>query len=1542
MQTLNDIHINSTSVDTTHNTPDDGMLLASNGPDRNQAISQSHAIQKGKIPSIIELIEEVQRLQKVYRPLTQEERAFLQRWPGWGAYAPAFEPGQKSEQWLTIGAQIRMLLGAEGYEAASAATPTSFFTAPYISQAIWRLAEHLGFSGGAVLEPGCGTGQILSCAPSHLALQVTGVEQEPLTASIARLLFPEAHIINQPLQEVALAEHAFDLVVGNVPFADIPIYDRTLPFKHRLSLHNYVIYRALAALRPGGLAIVVTSRYTMDAVSTVARERLAELGMLLGAIRLPSYGHKWAKTAVITDMLILQRRHSRASWDGHAWIESARHAIQGVEIETNTYFAEHPEQILGTISLGHGMYRNDEPLIRAPDDLEGALETATERIAKEAARHKSTYIPRLDPTRLNTQLVVLREDGLKEGCFYLLPHCGLVEIVQGQPRAVTKNVAEISALVRLRDAALALMEAERDYSKTDEELLPQRRELNRCYDAYVARYGPIHRSTLIKRIDKNTGEEKISRKLPAAMYAFHTDEYYPLVLGLEIYDDETRQACKASIFTQRVNRPAMYKEQAESPEEAIALSLDRYGRIDLPFIARATGRSEEEVPEYLGDLVFEDPATQSWQIAPLYLSGNVRQKLEIARRALETDPRWQRNVEALEKVQPEPLPPEDIRVLLGAPWIPIEDLLLFCEDTLKLRPLIKRDPVAGMWDVVSPRGVSSSVEATSTWGTSRVSAFKLLEHLLNHKTTLVEDEDVKGNRRVNTEETMLAQQKKRELQARFSEWVWEDNERTRRLAALYNTLYNGVVPTVFNGDHLSFPGMDPFWQQHLYPWQRDFIARMIHRRSGLCAYPVGAGKTKIQVAGAMTLRRMGLISKAAILVPNHLIEQITAEARQLYPSANILMISRDDLARERRRLFMARIATGDYDLVIMTHSAFEAIDVHPHTRRAYMQEQIRAYKQVLCSMNRHSEDRADQRRIKRIEKQLQRLYEQLKELLDGPHDAGITFEQLGISCLIVDEAHFFKNLGLPTNQEKLQVTASRRAQDMLMKLRWLERQHKGRPFAFFFTATPISNSMVEALVMLWYLNRDGLNEYEIAGVDDFASLYIETEEKIEVQPNGAGFRMYERPSKFINLPELMHLLTSIADIRSADILAEKRPDRVEHTIDVEPTDEVIEYVNWLVERSEAIQRRAPMEIEGKLDNMLWITTDGRKAALWMGLHGKKEKYPAKLDAIATEMAKVFHRWQKEAAYLPGRYKSLQIGFCDQGTPSKEKGDQVYGELKQLLVEKGIPAHGIRYIHEAETDAAKTVLFEQCRSGEVAILLGSTGKLGTGTNIQTRCAAIHHCDAPWRPDEVKQREGRGQRPGNLYPQVEIFYYVQRRTFDAYSWQILTNKAEFFDQIYSSQVSKREIAYSEDSALSFGQVKAAATGDVLLLEHANVSLSVDGFERLHASFRRARERDWREAQAWCDQAASAERVLQRYQHIAQVVAAYTNEQPFMTPERLLLATKEARRDHIANAVLAAIKENRVTKKIGTWQDVPIFFLCYIMCFVFSRMGLKSVCH
>ena len=476
---------------------------------------QSNPASGKKQPSIIELIETVQKLQEVYRPITQEEQDLLRRWSGWGAYAPAFE-ASPSEKWQAIGPQIRMLLGPEGYEAASAATPTSFFTSPYISKAIWRLAECLGFSGGAVLEPGCGTGQILSHAPSSLDLQITGIEQEPFTASIAQLLLPEAHIIHAPLQEVALVDGAFDLVVGNVPFADVPIYDRTLPFKDKLSLHNYCIYRSLTALRPGGIAILVTTHYTLDAINR-AREHLCELGMLLGAIRLPSYGHKWAKTAVITDILVLQRRYPNASWEGHEWTSLADLSIHDVQITTNTYYANHPHQILGTVSLGRGMYRENELIIKAPDDLEAAFEEAIQRIGEDVSRHKSTYIPRIDPRQLDTQLVLMRGDGLKEGCFYLLKDVGLVEIVHGQPKAVTKLVEELSELVRLRDAALVLLESERDHSKTDEELLPLRRELNSHYDAYIAKYGPLRRSKLIRRIEKETGEEKITRRLPASM-----------------------------------------------------------------------------------------------------------------------------------------------------------------------------------------------------------------------------------------------------------------------------------------------------------------------------------------------------------------------------------------------------------------------------------------------------------------------------------------------------------------------------------------------------------------------------------------------------------------------------------------------------------------------------------------------------------------------------------------------------------------------------------------------------------------------------------------------------------------------------------------------------------------------------------------------------------------------------------------------------------------------------------------------------------------
>ena len=685
---------------------------------------------------------------------------------------------------------------------------------------------------------------------------------------------------------------------------------------------------------------------------------------------------------------------------------------------------------------------------------------------------------------------------------------------------MTRNVAELTSLVRVRDTALALLEAERDYDKSDEELTPLRTELNSVYDAYVRKYGFIRRSTVTKKVDKDTGEEKVSRRLPSVIYQIRTDEHYPLLLGLENYDDDTGCAQKAALFQSRINHPAVYKETAESKEEAIALSLDRYGTVDFPFIAKATGKAEDEIATYLGDLVYEDPETGGCEIAPNYLSGNVRKKLEVAQKALRSDSKWQRNVDALLKVLPEPIAPEDIKVLLGAPWIPAQYIIQFCHETLKMKPEIVRDKASGAWDVVPPQGAKLSVAATSVWGTERVNGFRLIEHMLNHKMTTVEDTDLDGKSHTNTEETLLAQQKRKELQARFGEWIWEDNVRTKELAALYNKLYNGVVSSNFSGDHLSFPGMDAYWQNHLYPWQRDFIARMINNRSALCAFPVGAGKTKIQVAGAMTLRRMKLISRAAILVPNHLLEQIASEAKQLYPAADILMIGRDDLSGEKRRIFMARIATGDHDLIVMTHSAFEAINVHPETKKEYIEERIREYKQILCAINPNSSNNADQRLIKRIEKLLLRMREQMKELLDARRDPGITFEQLGISYLIVDEAHFFKNLGLPTNQEKLTVTPAKRAQDMLMKLRWLEKNNGSRPFASFFTATPISNSMVEAFVMLWYLNYEMLKDYGLACVDDFASMFIETETKTEVTPNGVGFRLYERPSNFINLPRI--------------------------------------------------------------------------------------------------------------------------------------------------------------------------------------------------------------------------------------------------------------------------------------------------------------------------------------------------------------------------------------------------------------------------------------
>ena len=1485
------------------------------GSSMTMSIPEQHTPIPASVSLILDVVELIHQLAEEQREATPDEQNLLAHWMGWGPVAKAFDYTPEG-YWAEVGARLRMLLGPDGTEAAAAATPHSFFTAPYLAEALWDIAMGLGFTGGKVLEPGCGSGAVLAGAPKALPLAFTGIEREPFSARVAQTRFPHANIINAPLEKTIVIDHSFDLVVGNVPFSSTHIYDRNAGGRE-LSLHNYFIWRALQALRPGGLAVLISSRFTLDAVRDTQRDMIAAYGTFLGAIRLPSRAHEAAKTDVVTDILVFQKKTPSLIWEGHSWFKQSTTAIPGIGV--NEYFDDHMHQILGTPRVEKGRFGDGDLVVQAPEHREEALHALVASLVQEAEQHGAIYLPPVDRTVIGEHIVRLRDDGLKEGSYHVVDG-QLIQIVDGDIQPVKKLVAELTALVHLRNAALNLLEAERDLDRADEDIEPLRQHLNTCYDAYVRTYGAVHRAKIIVgQEDPETGEKSISRRRPPAMYAFSHDPDYAIVLGLEEYDDETQQAHKAPIFRQRIHVRPSRKDRADSPAEALALCLDEYGTLDLERIGHLLAIAPEEVPALLGTLIYEHPHA-GWQLASEYLSGNVRDKLDEARQAAERQPeRYSRNVTALEAVIPEDLLPEEIKAILGAPWLPTKDIEQFCQDIFGLRPVVNHIPLTGAWQVSSPSGSLSSAAASSEWGTARVSAYHLVELGLNQKVPVVYDVLPDDSKVKNVEESIAAQDKLRVIQARFSEWVWEDTDRATRLAEVYNRTFNAVVPRSYDGSHLSFPGMSEQWQNSLYSWQKDFVWRMVSSPAALCGHPVGAGKTTTEIAGAMTLKRMGLTQKAAIIVPNHLLEQITSEAQRLYPGAHILMVSRDDLSKERRKLFAAKIATGNYDFVVMTHSGLSAIGVHPETETAYIEQRIAAYREALLKLD--EEDKGTARRsIKQLETAIEKMRQRQEELLDKAHDDGVTFEQLGISYFIVDEFHLYKNLGLPTNIQGLQVKPSKRSTDLEMKLRWLEQQNAGRPFASGFTATPLSNSMVEAYVIAWYLNQDLLTEYGLRNVDAFASTFIEFQTRVEVSPNGASFRLHTRPARFVNVPEFLNLFTQFADLRGPEILSAKRPHKIERTITIEPSDEVQAYVDELVERSEEIQQGRPREIEGKLDNMLWITSSGRMAALDLSLVGRPQEHAPKLEAVAANMLEVFHRWQEEAAFLDGEFKSLQIGFCDLGTPNDEDGDQIYGKLKLLLLAGGIPSYGIRFIHEAKSDGAKAQLFQHCRNGQVAVLLGSTTKLGTGTNIQTRGVALHHIDAPWRPDEVEQREGRVQRPGNVYPQVEIFRYVQRRTFDAYSWQTLANKAVFFDQMRSGKIKGREMDELGDAALSFGQVKAAATGDILILEQADLNVTVAHLQRLRSAHLRSRKRDQQEATIARNTASDATKRADLFNLLATNAKAATL-QGFVTSRGSILVDRSEAGEYIASRIQALLNREGGREGLGTWSGIRI---------------------
>jgi len=1357
--------------------------------------------------------------------------------------AKAFDPYERTPAWQQLGARLRGLLTPEEGTAAQQATATSFYTSPTVTTAIWRVLVGLGFAGGQVLEPGCGSGLFIAATPAGLPVSWTGVERDPVSARIAGLLHPHARIIPAPLERVSLPPAGFAAAVGNVPFADVTPYDPCAPKK--LSLHNYFIWRAVRAVHPGGLIAVVTSRFTLDSEEPRARELLAEDADLVGAVRLPSGAFREYGTDVVTDLLVLRRRTSTPA-DGAAatWL-AARHQPQ-LRTAVNGYFLSHPEQVLGRFGTAGGAYHGQVLDVVFDGDraseLEAALTAAVERIVAAGVQQRHTYTPRRDPTAIPDDVVLVDKAGRKDGSFHLVNEV-VHQVSSGRLVRVPRAGAELRALIQLRDAILALLDAEADPDAADQVLAPLRATLNRRYDRYVATYGPLNRCTLVQGPpDEDTGLPTWSRRRPP-MGGFRDDPDYVTVLALELYNDDTRTATKAPIFHQRVNRRPQRPQRARDAADAVALCLDEHGHLDLETIARLLAISPGQVPAILGDLAYLDPAEQRWVPADEYLSGDVREKLDLAHAAAARAPdRYAGNLAALQAVQPTDLGAEQIRVKLGAPWVDARDIQAFLVETVGGQVTVRHEPLTATWEVTADRWTASSGAATTQWGTGRINAYELVQLACNGGAPVIYDEielaDGTTTRVRNVSETMLAEAKLQALNERFATWLWEDPERTDRLVAVYNRRYNAVVLRRFDGSHLTFPGLAEWFTP--YSAQRDIVYRIGATPAALCGFAVGGGKTAAMFMAAFTLRRLGLAAKPMIVCPNHLLEQTAQEGKRLFPSANILMANSEDVDREHRKRFAARCAVGDWDAVVITHSAFTALAVHPDTEATWLATQIELYRQAAMALG-EGEERSS-RTVKRIAKAADRLEARQRERLDHRTDDGVSFEQLGVDYLLVDEAHYYKRLGFPTKMEGFSVEASTRATDLALKLWWLRGRNPGGRCGAFFTGTPISNSLAELFVLLTYLMPDRLAKLRIDSFDAFAGMFIEFRTQIEVDVSGASFRLHRRPAKFTNVPELRMLLGEVADIRTRQTLGLATPDAEFTTVVVRASAELQAFVATLVARADKIRAGG---VDRSTDNMLAICNDGRAAALDLGLVGIHTDDAGKVGAVIEEVAAI---WRQTAdnrypgrdgdpSPLPG---ALQVVFCDLGTPNRHKGTQVYGKIRRGLIAAGIPADRIRWVHSAKTDAAKAALFADCRAGRVSVLLGSTDKLGVGTNIQDRCVALHDADAPYRPADLGQRHGRGLRPGNHNRRVRINRYVSEGSFDSYMWQMLERKAAFIAQILTGELTAREVEDVDATSLSYAEVKALATGQPLLLEAAGVAAEIARLRNLAAGHTRAQRR------------------------------------------------------------------------------------------------------
>lgn len=1351
-------------------------------------------------------IELLRTVESERRRATPEEQQTLVRYVGWGGLPQVFATHEDST-WQEERDRLRELLTPEEYRSAQATTLNAHYTSATVVSAMYEAVQRLGFTHGKILEPSAGIGHFFGLMPEAMRSQstLTGIEIDPLTARIARVLYPDANIRQQGFEQSRLPDEGFDLVISNVPFGNYKVFDPEFN-QHNFLIHDYFFAKSLQKARPGGVIALITSMGTMDKQDARLRDYLHDRAEFLGAVRLPNTAFKQnANTEVTTDMVFLRRLNEGEAPCGHDWRELAAHEnADGVSFRINRYFAEHPAMMCGRMASEGTMYSEGEPAL-VPDGrpLDAALSQAIAHLPSAIYRHAESQSANQgdDPEEIPAP------DGVKEGAFTL--HEGQVAVRKGGTLVLSRGLPaettrRIRGLIQIREAVRDVLRTQLEESG-DSAILAARQQLNIHYDQFVARFGPV----------SNTGNRR----------AFRNDPDYPLLCSLENYNHETRQATKTAIFRERTIHSAAPVLKAETAKDALVVTLNERGKVDLEHMAALLGKEVSELTPELKGLIYLDPETGRWETEDSYLFGNVREKLATAQRAARDDPRFQENVDALQAVQPEDLPPSQIEARLGTAWIPETDVEAFASSLLGNNPVtISHSPQVGAWFVQGGPQAKVSVANTTEWGTARYPALDLIQDCLNLKTPTVYDRDENGNPYVNATETEGARDRQEKIKERFKTWVWEDDERRERLCRLYNDQYNSERLRVFNGAHLTLPASSR--QVTLRSHQKDAVWRIIQSRNTLLAHAVGAGKTYTMVAAAIEMKRLGLARKPLFAVPNHMLSQFATELLTLYPNATILAAGKDDFAKDRRAQLFSRIATGNWDAVIVTHSSFEKIPLSTSARKNFIEAQIEEIEDVIREQK--SESRGT-----RLVKELERVRKRLEFKLDSlsaeeKKDRTLTFEELGVDRLFIDEAHKFKNLFYTTKMTRvagLPQTASERAFDLFLKVGHIQERNGGGGVVFA-TGTPISNTMAEMFTMQRYLQMTSLRRLGLQHFDSWAGTFGETVTAMELSPDGAGYRMQHRFARFVNVPELMQQFRQTADVQTADMLKLPIP-KLETgrpiIVSAPCSSRLQKFVETLVKRSEQIKGG---KVNPKDDNMLKITSEGRLAALDFRLIA-----PAAPDApdskVNLAVEKIHRIWLDSSPQ-----KSAQLVFCDLSTPKKgqQREFSVYDDIRAKLIARGIPEKEIAFIQNHDTDTAKAALFKAVREGDVRILLGSTLKMGEGTNVQHRLIALHHLDAPWRPSDIEQREGRILRQGNTNEFVNVFRYVTEGSFDAYMWQTLETKARFIAQVMIGDATMRKAEDVDATALSYAEVKAIASGNPMVIEKAQVDAEVIRLNRL----------------------------------------------------------------------------------------------------------------